>query len=154
MLFRSHALLAVPLVIDEGLTLRVVVLPRARGAARLALVLHHVAVDGLSMGPLLRDLSDAYGARLRGKAPSWEAVLQPADWAAAQEERLGDVNDAASLAAHESVWWSRRLADAPPASGLPPRRASGPVRQGAELVRRVLPDEVLRGLQRLAPDHR
>ena len=145
-----HALLAAPLVIDEGLPLRVVVLPRARGAARLALVLHHVAVDGLSMGPLLRDLSDAYGARLRGKAPSWEAVLQPADWAAAQEERLGDVNDAASLAAHESVWWSRRLADAPPASGLPPRRASGPVRQGAELVRRVLPDEVLRGLQRLA----
>ena len=37
----------------------------------LLLLLHHIAADGESIGPLMADLAVAYAARRSGRAPAW-----------------------------------------------------------------------------------
>ncbi|WP_324608342.1 condensation domain-containing protein, partial [Streptomyces sp. NRRL F-3307] len=37
----------------------------------LVLVLHHIAGDGWSLGPLAADLTRAYTARVEGRVPEW-----------------------------------------------------------------------------------
>jgi non-ribosomal peptide synthetase component F len=52
----------------------------------LAIVMHHQAGDGVSMGVFTKELAQAYAAYCQGQAPTWSALpVQYSDWAAWQQ---------------------------------------------------------------------
>ena len=116
----------------------------------LLLAMHHIASDGWSMGPLLRDLAAAYAARLdRSAAPRGQPLpVQYADYALWQRELLGDADDPASLGARQLAYWRDALAGIPEELALPADRprpavpattaAGRPGRSTPELHRRLM----------------
>ncbi|MFI6158303.1 condensation domain-containing protein, partial [Kitasatospora sp. NPDC051170] len=118
----------------------------------LVLVMHHIAVDGWSMGPLARDISAAYAARCGGVAPDWEPLpVQYADYALWQEELLGSPEDPESVLSRQVAHWREALAGAPEELDLPTVRPR-PAKSGhaAHLAELTVSAEVHRRLADLA----
>jgi amino acid adenylation domain-containing protein/non-ribosomal peptide synthase protein (TIGR01720 family) len=118
----------------------------------LMFLVHHIACDGWSLGPLMRDLSEAYRARTAGHAPTWAPMtVQYADYAVWQHDVLGSEDDAGSRLTAELDYWRAQLAGMPEELALPadrPRPAR-PSHRG-DLVRLRLEPAVHRALADLA----
>ena len=90
----------------------------------LLVLLHHIAGDGWSLAPLLRDVARCYGARCAGVAASLPALpVQYADYTLWQHAVLGSEEDAQSALARQLTFWRERLAGLPEQLDLPGERA-------------------------------
>ncbi|NNH73017.1 non-ribosomal peptide synthetase [Nocardia uniformis] len=122
----------------------------------LVVVAHHIALDGFSMAPLVRDVATAYAARVVGGAPEWEPLpVQYADYALWQQARLGNADDSDSVSAQQLRYWVRTLADTPDQLDLPtdrPRPAHASHR-AAEVSDRI-EGELVAAIDRCARTHR
>ncbi|MFD9904602.1 amino acid adenylation domain-containing protein [Streptomyces sp. NPDC059063] len=137
-----------------GPPLRCVLYEVDNGEHVLLLVIHHIAFDGASITPLVRDLCAAYAARIEGHAPDWSPLpVQYRDYGVWQRDLLGDADDPDSVAAQQLEYWRRALEGSPEALDiatdyLPP---AVPRYEGEELAFEI-PAQLHRDLTRLAAE--
>ena len=90
----------------------------------LLLVLHHIAGDGWSLRPLLRDLGVLYRARVEGTSAQLPALpVQYADYTLWQQAVLGEEGEADSAIARQLAFWKEALGELPEQIELPADRA-------------------------------
>ncbi len=76
----------------------------------LVAVVHHIAADGLSVAPLVRDLGVAYASRCAGQRPGLGRLpVQYVDYTLWQREQLGDLDDSDSRIGAQLAYWQQML---------------------------------------------
>ncbi|WP_405901909.1 amino acid adenylation domain-containing protein [Streptomyces sp. NBC_00656] len=102
------------------LPMRALLCTSGEGEHVLSLVFHHIAVDGWSLGPLRRDLGDAYRSRAAGHAPDWAPLpVRYADYAVWQHQLLGGAEQPSDFARRQLDFWRNTLAELPEELPLP-----------------------------------
>ncbi|MGZ7457996.1 non-ribosomal peptide synthase/polyketide synthase [Pseudomonas sp. Ma2-10] len=113
------------LSLQDGPLLRVALIAQADGSQRLLLVIHHLAVDGVSWRVLMEDLQAAYqGQDLPPKTSAFQAWADKLDAYARSETAVGELN-----------WWQAQLSvanDSLPAANAQASQA-GHLRQGVSI---------------------
>jgi amino acid adenylation domain-containing protein/non-ribosomal peptide synthase protein (TIGR01720 family) len=121
----------------------------------LVAVVHHIAADGSSITPLVRDLGVAYASRSAGQAPGWaDLAVQYADYTLWQRAQLGDLSDSGSRIAAQLAYWQEALAGMPEHMQLPTDRPYPPVAdyRGATVLV-DWPAELQQQVARVAHEH-
>ena len=121
----------------------------------LVVMVHHIAADGWSITPLVRDLGVAYASRCVGQAPRWAPLaVQYVDYTLWQRAQLGDLADRASRIAGQLAYWQQALAGMPEHLQLPTDRPYPPVAdyRGAS-VALAWPAQVQQQVARVARAH-
>ncbi len=122
----------------------------------LVAVVHHIAADGWSIAPLIRDLGVAYAGRYARLAPGWEPLpVQYVDYTLWQRALLGDLDDSDSPIAAQLAYWEQALAGLPERLQLPTDRPYPPVadQRGASVVV-DWPAELQQQVARAAREHK
>ncbi|MFI8304175.1 amino acid adenylation domain-containing protein [Streptomyces sp. NPDC085927] len=126
---RVRELASVAFDLAREIPLRAHLLRLANDDHLLLVVLHHIAGDGWSTAPLLRDLAAAYNARTQGAEPVRPApAVQYADYALWARDTLGSPEDPASTLAGQAEYWRSALTGMPAESTLPADRSRPAVR--------------------------
>jgi non-ribosomal peptide synthetase component F/acyl carrier protein len=94
----------------------------------LVFAVHHIAADGWSIAPLVRDLGVAYASRCAGQPPAWAPLpVQYVDYTLWQRDQLGDLQDPQSRITAQVAYWEQALAGMPERLQLPTDRPYPPV---------------------------
>src|SRR5262249_27957686 len=90
---------------------------------RVPVLVPHLAGDGWSMAPLVRDLAAFYAARCRGGVADLPALpVQYADYTLWQNAVLGEESDPESVISRQLAYWTDRLEGLPEELNLPLER--------------------------------
>ncbi|OZC58844.1 non-ribosomal peptide synthetase [Rhodococcus sp. RS1C4] len=138
---------AVTTIVSEGfdvtrsVPVRIRLLDLGNDEYVLVVVAYHIAADGFSMMPLIRDVVTAYVARGAGDEPGWSPLpVQYADYTLWQREVLGSSDDPTSPMAAQERYWLERLRDAPDEPALPVDRSRPAVASGRGAAHRFTID--------------
>ncbi|WP_128646167.1 non-ribosomal peptide synthetase, partial [Rhodococcus sp. BS-15] len=144
-----------PFDLAVQLPFRAVLLETSETEHVLAFVVHHIAADGFSMGPLTRDVVAAYVARTNGQEPQWTPLeVQYADFTLWQRAVLGSEDDPESLISEQENYWRHQLGGAPDQLELPtdrPRPVVATTNGGTHTFE--IDAELVRALEKLGKDH-
>ncbi|MEY8240025.1 MAG: amino acid adenylation domain-containing protein [Cycloclasticus sp.] len=104
-----------PIDLDQAPLLRIQLVKLAAEEHVLLFCLHHIISDEWSSQLMIKELSQAYSARVKGAAPDWpELTVQYADYAAWQRNWLqGDVLE------QQLTYWRAQLGEQHPVLELP-----------------------------------
>jgi len=139
-----------PFDLEGGPLLRATLLKLAPQTHVLLLTLHHIISDGVSIGVLVRDLGQLYGAFMAGQPdPLPPLRLHYRDFAAWQNQQLQD-----EALAIQRAYWQDKLGGELPTLNLPTDFPRPPVQtfEGTELPF-ALDEAALAGLMALAQQH-
>ncbi|MFF1391175.1 amino acid adenylation domain-containing protein [Rhodococcus erythropolis] len=156
----ASAFATVPFDLERDVPFRVRVFSEKAGADSagltvLVLVVHHIAIDGASMGPILADFAAAFEARALGR--EWDCSAEGisyGDYSLWARESLGDPEDPLSVAHRQLDYWSNALGGVEDVLALPVDNPRSPVSSRSdEMVTEVLDGATYDALSALSRSH-